>query len=90
VTFRASCFPDGRSASHYHVPGESLLSKERFNDWLTKVVDPSYRVAVLVIREYRDADGALKVVSSSADVERPMGRIVATRRGSRLAARHCG
>jgi hypothetical protein len=60
VTFRASCFPDGWSASHYHVPGEGLLSKERFSDWLAKIVDPLCRVAVLVIREYRDADGALQ------------------------------
>jgi hypothetical protein len=59
VTFRASCLPDGRSASHYHVPGEGLLSIARFDDWLTQIVDQSSRVAVLVIREYRDADGAL-------------------------------
>ncbi len=64
VTFHSTCYPDGRSVSHYHVPGQGLLDPGRFNDWLTEAsggdaAGPPFQVCVLVIREFRDPNGGL-------------------------------
>lgn len=62
VTFRSTSFPDGRLAYHYHVPASAPLDEAGFNEWLTRYIGPAdglATVSLLLIREYRDVNGAL-------------------------------